>query len=1060
MVHRRWVLGVLLALPAWVACGEVVGENPLLRALEAEKPDPKAVRAELVNMLDQLERGDTRLLLERVERTHGTSLAAPLAGVAVDATVQEAVRARAAERLGYAVYHATKEAQPRLRALALPLLQKLVSDPSPLMRRHAVQGLCTADRTQPHLEHFEALLADPDRQVRLFTAYYLTCFTDHRETWPYVKRALRDSDRGVRRAITEAHALKWPRTKDHRELLFECCASAGEEETLELLESAARVVSDADLPTLAKLFEAGTPRTRAQIVRLAGRTRQPHDLLKRALESDDADVRAAGLDVVERGGDDAALELLRRFIAARAGEERQRAETILAALTAPTPLPDVRKLMAEVLPPKAPPRAARELIAEATRTYEPPPETLGWLFLADDPRDVELFRPLLESNNPKLRAVACKYLGRVKDGPSFEKVVSLAQDRDTVVRRLAAEALGDYGRIEGLPHLLRLRQDTDPDVRDRIPTALGKIPGAEATQGLIEFVQTDGKGMTWSIQHRALDALVARRDRAAIPVLIELLDPPKGFSATPSVQLALKELSGHWIKGNYEDPADRKRLVIAWREWWGKAAATLEPPRREPEATYCGCRLMIEPPTQRPWSDALSVYFQLHGGTPVAPLVVPVDDGGVDGYLQYVLHRDGREVERGNLPENPAALGLHRYSSIPFGNIASVGGMRATSVAFSPRAAAGDYELQVEARFLCTTQASKDFVENVFASGPHRTAAEAFTLKSNRVRLTLPATKGAREQLTEEGLDQLARLLAQPKWSMQTLTVVGSAGGPEAKPQPRTITLDGPWAVGQLARREGSRALPVVLKHYDPKTANDWQLYYLAGVDDPRARDALDRAFLADNPLLGQRMGLLGAIPDRRAKERLVGVATAEIGSEGWNWHTSREALEALDGRLGPDDKAFVPDLCRELAGRLISARDRHVMRGGESLWGAFRTAFFLGQIGDRRAMGLLRQATKAGVPRSYLGKEQCVFLRWYAAAALKLIEVQNRPEAERRTLAKEWLTHCFSSAEEHFMSRSRLIPVLSQMLGEERKAFYEGLLRGLTDPWMAHDARRLGGSY
>ena len=184
--------------------------------------------------------------------------------------------------------------------------------------------------------------------------------------------------------------------------------------------------------------------------------------------------------------------------------------------------------------------------------------------------------------------------------------------------------------------------------------------------------------------------------------------------------------------------------------------------------------------------------------------------------------------------------------------------------------------------------------------------------------------------------------------------------------------------------------------------------------------------------------------------------ATGEPGSKGWQWYPSREALEALDGRLGPGHGGHVPALCRDLAARLISRRDRYVMRGGESLWGAFRICDFLARIGDRRAVGVLRRATHGGTSQGYLRATQAILLRWYAAAALKLIDVQARPEPERRELAKAWLRHCFATPEEHFMARDRLIPYLNSLLGAERQTVYEGLVPSLTDVWLIHDARRL----
>lgn len=1042
-----------------------VFDSALLRQLRAKKSDPKVVRSELLGLLRGYEEDHYRLndLFAEMERKYGALLVQPLADIAADATVDDALRSLAASHLGSAVYYSDNEKEPRLREIALPILKELVSHDSALVRRGAIWGLCCADRTQPYLEKFDALLKDPDEQVRRSTADYLTWFMDHRETWPYVKKALQDPSRTVRWVMTHGRSLMYPRTRDHVQLLLDCCMIANDNDTLQLLKGMNRCVSDKDLPALAKLFDGKPLGIQVELVKLAAKTAPPtptlRDILKRALHSEHAEVSQAALEEIGRSADNSLVTILKDFTASSLEPERKQAETILAKLRAEIPFPDVKKLMAEILPVKKTPPPVSELL-QKFKMHRYPKDAVAWLFLADDPRDVELLRPLLDSENRVLRAIACKYLGRIADQSCFEKIASLTQDPQPLVRRHAAGALGELRPADALLYLLRLNNDPSSEVRSAIRHALRRIPGGQAAKELFRLFQTEGKGMTWSIQETALDALVERGDRSVIPLLTELIDPPKGFSPSPSLPGALKKLSGHWIEGDYDDPADRKRLVKEWRHWWQKSGAAAEPPpAEEPQATYCNCRLTIDPPRQDEETGEVTVRYDLDRGRDVAPLTVPVRDEGVGGYFQYVLYRGDQEIERGSISGKAFLGSAGRYCWIPYGSIAYPGSHQ-SYLKFTPKAPPGEYEIQIEARYLCTEKAWEDFGSGTFAKGAHLTAAEVFTLKSNRRTISIAGAEQRREKLPESALDQLAKMLADPEAGKQTIAIRGEVAPevPDSQPHAQTIVVDGRSKALELLRKEGACALPFVLKYFDPATATALQIWYLGGIDEPRAWNAIDRAFLAGNEYVDSVLGYLAKSRNPEVKRRLLQIAAAEIASKEWSWRLSRLALEALDGKVGPEDREHVASLSRELAARLISRRDRYSMRGGESLWGAFRTAFFLGRIGDKGATGILRRATQAGDPNVYLGKNQCIFLRWYAAAALKLIDLQNRPPRERGRLVKEWLRHCFSSPEEHFMSRSRLIPHLSEMLGEDRKAFYDELTPTLHDPWMIHDAEFFAG--
>ncbi|MDP6504751.1 MAG: HEAT repeat domain-containing protein, partial [Planctomycetota bacterium] len=630
---------------------EVV-DNALLRELRTEKPDLKVVRKEMLALLRRLDEKGHRIdkLFEEMEREHGALLVPPLLEIAADKAVDVTLRARAADHSGSAVYYARDKETPGLRKLALPVLKSLLFDPSVPVRVRAICGLCCADRTKPHLDRFRELLADPDETVRARASGYLTRFMDHKETWPFVKEALMDSSLRARRIILGGRDLRFPTTRDHVELLLDCCRIANAEDTVKLLKGMKLSISNEDLADLSLLFDTKPEPVRIEILKLAKKTtgQKRIEIYKKALQAKSSQVRNAALAVMADSAGPSLAETLERFAASSAGSsETEKAKEILAALNAEVPFPDVKRLMAEILPPKATPPPAEKLVSQI-ESWEGRVAATKWLFIAEDPKDMDLFRSLLNAKRGVLRAIACRYLGRMKDQTSFRSIARLTQDPSALVRRIAARRLGELGRPEAIPCLLRLKNDPGDEVRSAVSRSLRKIPGSKATGELLELVKTEGKGMSWSIQENALDGLVERRDCGVVPALIELIDPPQSFSPTPSLPGALRKLTGHQITGDYDDPKDRTRLEKEWRQWWGKTAASRAPELPEPEASYLGCRLKLSSAKQIRTSQEVIVGLELRQGPDLAPLTVPVKDEGVEGHYQYVLFREGREVERGD----------------------------------------------------------------------------------------------------------------------------------------------------------------------------------------------------------------------------------------------------------------------------------------------------------------------------------------------------------------------------------------------------------------------------
>jgi len=702
------------------------------------------------------------------------------------------------------------------------------------------------------------------------------------------------------------------------------------------------------------------------------------------------------------------------------------------------PLPDVRKLLAEVLPPRRKAPETRELIAKAADSrrnmYD---EWRNRLFLADDPKDVALFRSLLDSPNPLFRAAACLYVARVRDAQSWGKVLSRSGDPDAMVRRYAAEALGEFRRIQALPKLATLLNDPDSLVQGCVPSAAGKILRAHPPEQVLERVGAPDSKLTGPLLARLLDSLVGRREPSCVPLLIELLGERHSLPQDFSPEKALRRFAGPIHS------AAREKLRETWHDWWERTALDAGPDEaRKPQQSWHGCSLVIAPPQQDVLSPEVTIKHQFRTESDWYPFVVPVKDEGLPGYLQYVIFADGREVERGETSDRmklpPGSM--VRYWSEAYGSRAAIWAARWPTDRFEPKVGPGTYEVQLEARYLCTERVADNFGDmGTFAMGPTVSVGEVFTLKSNRRRLVLrPRT----EKLSAASLARLAEALAAPPKGKPRAVEVKLVDIKEGSTSsPRAVSLRGRRSCLRALRGAGEAGLEAVLKSFDPGSATSTQLYYLEGVDSDLAMAALLRAAAAGR----------WSTPEDR-KNKLLEEATAEVGSERWRWHRSRQALQYLDGLVGTDDRGFVEALCRELDDRLEGKRDGAARQDGESVWGAFRTAFFLGCIGDPRAIPVLKRAALAQDSSRFPGRILSVLLRWHALVALKLIQVSNLPEAQRRKEARIWLEHCFSSPEEHFMSRFRLLPRLGQFLGADRQNVCRELRKTVPAPWMIHD--------
>lgn len=91
--------------------------------------------------------------------------------------------------------------------------------------------------------------------------------------------------------------------------------------------------------------------------------------------------------------------------------------------------------------------------------------TLKNLGKLPDGFDGQLFVPLLEHQNPKIRCLAVKNVGKLKDISFLTKLVAFAKaEKNTIARREAVSAIGRLKTENAIPFLTQFTTDTDPKI--------------------------------------------------------------------------------------------------------------------------------------------------------------------------------------------------------------------------------------------------------------------------------------------------------------------------------------------------------------------------------------------------------------------------------------------------------------------------------------------------------------------------------------------------------------------------------------------------------------------
>lgn len=159
-----------------------------------------------------------------------------------------------------------------------------------------------------------------------------------------------------------------------------------------------------------------------------------------------------------------------------------------------------------------------------------------------DPRAVEPLIALLKDTDPLIRRHAVKALGKISNARAVSPLIGVLNDQNeqSHVRMTAAEALGRIGERSALQALVSALQDRHWTVRSRAAIALGRITDPRAVGPLISALKDEDA----LVRGHVADALGEIKHESAIEPLRAALEDPDSDVRRRAKQALTKITSG------------------------------------------------------------------------------------------------------------------------------------------------------------------------------------------------------------------------------------------------------------------------------------------------------------------------------------------------------------------------------------------------------------------------------------------------------------------------------------------------------------------------------------
>lgn len=262
----------------------------------------------------------------------------------------------------------------------------------------------------------------------------------------------------------------------------------------------ADVPEDRRVAVATRLVQDRNPAVQAAALRWvrAAHLDLPADTLRPLLKSKSQEVRLGAAEAIALSGEGSALAFLAPLLD---GPREDQVRYLWAAAAAKTLPADVAARLKRFLAP------------------DTPEDLLIPVYLAFAGTDDAALRARVEEDVQSTllprRAAATRALPRLLGNRALPRLYELLRDGNPLIRRLAAEGIGDLGQAESVEVLERALRDTERDVRLAVVEALGRIRD-RSVAGVASFVVYDTDP---AIRKAAIRAVCRVNHVDALPIL-------------------------------------------------------------------------------------------------------------------------------------------------------------------------------------------------------------------------------------------------------------------------------------------------------------------------------------------------------------------------------------------------------------------------------------------------------------------------------------------------------------------------------------------------------------